>query len=165
MAYYGPYGAPYMGNPYGGYPYPVMQPIQPVQPMQQPAPPAPTPPAPQPTNHGMNLVKGREGADAFSVKVGDPPTVIFDSDAPTFWLKSADSSGISMREFAYTEVTADTSVPPLMAAKKTPEYATREEVQALAARLDAALGMAQQPRRRRPPEAAEEGIDDEQPGI
>lgn len=77
-----------------------------------------------------------------------------DSESLTFYLKSADASGMpSMRIFDYTERTAPRQAePPVQSA----EYVTRDDFNALVARVDA---LAKKPNRKK------EDAADEQPAV
>lgn len=100
---------------------------QPMQPMQQQ-------PQPQQQNQsGLIWVQGEAGAKSYMVANGNS-VLLMDSESQTFYLKSADASGMpSMRVFDYHERT--TQKPP--AATPPADYVTREEFNALSARLDA----------------------------
>ena len=95
------------------------------QPMMQQTP----PPAQQ---SGLIWVQGEAGAKSYMVANGGS-VLLMDSESQTFYLKTADASGMpSMRVFDYHERTAQ---PP--AATPPTDYVTREEFNALSARLDA----------------------------
>lgn len=65
-------------------------------------PPAYTAPMTQRSN-GMLWVQGEAGAKSFLVGAGQQ-VVLFDSEEPVFYVKSADMSGMpSMRKYTYTE--------------------------------------------------------------
>lgn len=119
-------------QPYGGY-YPPMQdqlaqlrsqPYMPQQPAQQ---------APAQNSGGIIWVQGEAAAKSYPVSPGSG-VLLMDSESLTFYLKSADASGMpSMRIFDYTERTAPRQAePPVQSA----EYVTRAELEALAARVD-----------------------------
>lgn len=120
---------PYYGNPY--YPAPMqdnlMQMRQQYQPPQQ---------AQQPTaqNSGVIWVQGEEGAKAYMVAAGNS-VLLMDSEKHSFYIKSTDQSGMPMplRIFDYTERNEQPQ-------KKPEEYATRAELEALAAKLEALTG-------------------------
>ena len=100
---------------------PTMQTVQ--QPVQ----------APQPSISGPVYVNGEAGAKGYIVAPNQTVMLIdADPDANTFWLKSADASGMpSMRTFDYNERNAVKSAPA-----PTVDYVTHKELDALAARAD-----------------------------
>ncbi len=106
---------------------PVVQPPQMQQPQQN-----------QPTSNGIIWCQGEEGAKGFLVAAGNS-VMLMDSESSTFYIKSTDASGMPqpLRIFDYTErtatpkITAPANMPPNV------EFATKAEVEALAARLDA----------------------------
>ena len=107
-------------------PQPMMQQNQPVmqtQPVQ----------APQPSISGPVYVNGEAGAKGYIVAPNQTVMLIdADPDANTFWLKSADASGMpSMRTFDYSERNAAKAAPA-----PTVDYVTRKELDALAARAE-----------------------------
>lgn len=127
---YQPYG---MYQPmYQGIPdmrqYQTMQ--QPVQQNTQQMP-------QQQNNNGIIWVQGEEGAKAYMVAPGNS-VFLMDSEASVFYIKSSDASGMPMplRIFDYTERTA-ARTPAQAAQIHSDEYVTRQEFNALAARLDA----------------------------
>lgn len=135
MAY--PYGA-YQPGYMPGYYAPAMpdqlaqlraaqQPPQMPQPqMQQPAANAP--------GNGIIWVQGEAGAKSYMVAPGNA-VMLMDSESSTFYIKTVDPAGMpSMRRFDYVERTGQTAQQTAQAA---PDYVTRAEFDALAARLDA----------------------------
>lgn len=93
-------------------------------------------PPQQQNNNGIIWVQGEEGAKAYMVAPGNS-VFLMDSEASVFYIKSSDASGMPMplRIFDYTERTAArTPVQPSAASGE--EYVTRQEFNALAARLD-----------------------------
>ncbi|MDY3279634.1 MAG: hypothetical protein SOX25_05965 [Eubacteriales bacterium] len=102
---------------------------QPMQPMQQQ-------PQPQQQNQsGLIWVQGEAGAKSYMVANGNS-VLLMDSESQTFYLKSADASGMpSMRVFDYHERAAQKPQPMQETGDKN--YVTREEFNALAARMDA----------------------------
>lgn len=76
-------------------------------------------------NHSIQWVQGIAGAKAFPVGAGSN-AVLMDSEESVFYIKSTDASGMPqpLRIFDYTE-----------RKEKEPEYVTREELQALLAKL------------------------------
>lgn len=106
----------------------IIQPAQPQQPSQGVA------TTPQPASNGILWVQGEEGAKAWMVAPG-ATVMLMDSDGSSFYLKSADASGMPqpLRIFDYTERTA---VPKPAADVPTPDYVTREDFNALKERAD-----------------------------
>lgn len=135
-------------QPYGGY-YPPMQDqlaqlrSQPYMPQQAPA----------QNSGGIIWVQGEAAAKSYPVSPGSG-VLLMDSESLTFYLKSADASGMpSMRIFDYTERTAPRQAePPVQVA----DYVTRDDFNALVARVDA---MAKKPNRKK------EDAADEQPAV
>lgn len=123
---------------------PVQQPAmaQPMQPVQQ----APAMQQGQPASmSGPVFVNGEAGAKGYLVAAGNTVMLIdADPDANTFWLKSADASGMpSMRAFDYTErMTAQkaTTAPVQAAQAPAVEYAPLSDFNDLKARFDAIAG-------------------------
>lgn len=115
------------------YQQPMMQTQQPIQTAQT----ATT--APQPVSNGINWCQGEEGAKAWLVAPGTT-VMLMDSDGSSFYLKSADASGMPqpLRIFDYVERTAKTPVQPVQSANAPAiEYVTKDDFNALAARYDA----------------------------
>lgn len=139
------------GYNYGGYPanggyYPPPMPDQLAQlrgaqmpPMQQPVMGQPMQPQaqPQPAT-GINWVQGEEGARAWMVSAGNT-VLLMDSDGSSFYLKSADASGMPqpLRIFDYVERTQTPKTPAQSAQAPAVEYVTRTEFDALAAEIEA----------------------------
>lgn len=135
-------GYPYFSNPYQ---QPYYQPPVPDQLAQlrqnQFQPPQMQPPqqipAQQSAPNPIIWVQGEAAARSYMVAAGNT-VMLMDSDANTFYLKSADGSGVPqpLRIFDYTERTAapKTSVP----VQSTPdaEYVTRQEFNALEEKID-----------------------------
>lgn len=111
----------------------VQQPTQPIQPTQMAQP---------STMSGPVFVNGEAGARGFMVGAGNTVMLIdADPDAHTFWLKSADASGMpSIRTFDYTE-RVNASRAPQTPVEPVPapvvDYVTREEWNALKERAEA----------------------------
>lgn len=124
---YGMYQPMYQGIPDMRSYQPPMQQAQ--QPMQQPTP-------QQPTN-SIIWVQGEEGAKAYMVAPGNS-VLLMDSENSSFYIKSSDASGMPMplRAFDYVERTA-ARAPAQATQAPHEEYVTRQEFNALAARLDA----------------------------
>lgn len=129
------FGYPYQPNYFvPGQPAPdqlqqlrmAQQPMQPMQQQQQPQ---------QQNQNSLIWVQGEAGAKSYMVANGNS-VLLMDSESQTFYLKSADASGMpSMRIFDYHEREAQKPQP--MQAQDNKNYVTREEFNALAARLDA----------------------------
>lgn len=163
MAFGNPFGG--FGAPMYGYPAQMMQPMTPAMPDQlaqlrgaQPYPPmqAQAPQAaPQPQQSGGFLwVQGEAGAKAFQLAPGQS-VMLLDSERPSFYLKSADGSGVpSMRTFDYTERTAQ--APP----QNAQQYATRAELEEFKAQIAAMVQQGQRGSRR-----VKEDAQDEQPAV
>lgn len=99
-----------------------------MQPMQQP----------QPAGQSMLWVQSEAEALAYPVAPNSAVT-LWDSNAPVVYLKQADSSGRpTMKIYDLVEHTQRPAQP---AQAPAVEYATRAELEALAARLDAMAGM------------------------
>lgn len=90
------------------------------------------------TMSGPVFVNGEAGAKGYLVAAGNTVMLIdADPDANTFWLKSADASGMpSMRTFDYKERMNAARMPVESVSAPTVEYVTRADFDALAARAD-----------------------------
>lgn len=138
----GQYGQPAPGTIPG-----TVQPVQPTQPVQpiQTQQPVQMPPVPQSQPAMMSgpvFVNGEAGAKGYLVAANNTVMLIdADPDANTFWLKSADPSGMpSMRTFDYTERIATPKPQNQPATAETVpavEYVTRQEFEELAAKIEA----------------------------
>ena len=128
---------------YGGYQPPYLQPPMPdqlaqlrqqqYQPMQASPQPAPLPQQGQP---GIVWVPNETAAHEYLVAPNNA-VALWDSNSPTIYLKQADASGKpSMKIYDLVERNAAKSPVPVPQAPEV-EYATKEELNALAARLDA----------------------------
>lgn len=140
---------PYYGNYMPNYYQPMQNMIQPMnQPMQmnQPSIPQnnqqfqipPQNPSPvQPTNQnqpGIIWVPSEQAANEYLVAPNNA-VALWDSNNPVIYLKQADASGKpSMKVYDLVE---RNSRPVQTAIAPSVEYATKEELKALAARLDA----------------------------
>ena len=126
-------------QPYGMYQpmYQVIPDMQQYQTMQQPVQQNTQQMPPQQGNNGIIWVQGEEGAKAYMVAPGNS-VFLMDSEASVFYIKSSDASGMPMplRIFDYTERTA-AKTPAQAAPMPNEEYVTRQEFNALTARLDA----------------------------
>ena len=132
---------PYYGyqNPY--YPAPMQDNL--AQLRQQPA---------QTPQTGMIWIQGETGAKSYMVAPGNT-VALWDSKNPTIYIKSCDNSGMpSMRIIDYTERTQKPSPAP--AAAPAPEYVTRQEFDALAAKFEA---MTAKPAKKNAKEAEQDG--------
>lgn len=87
---------------------------------------------------GIIWVQGEAAARSYMVAPGNT-VMLMDSDANTFYLKSADGSGVPqpLRIFDYTERTAAPKTAPAAPQAAGVEYVTRQEFDALAARMEA----------------------------
>lgn len=92
--------------------------------------PAPTP-TPAPPSNGIIWVQGQEGAKAFMPPPGNT-VLLMDSDGSSFYLKSADASGMPqpLRIFDYVERAA-AKTPAEAPTVQNVEYVTREAFDAL----------------------------------
>lgn len=118
------------------------QPMQ-TQPQQMPQTMPAVASAPvQPASNGILWVQGEEGAKAWLVAPGTT-VMLMDSDGSSFYLKSADASGMPqpLRIFDYVERTPKAPVTPAAPAEApqipSVEYVTREDFEALAKRYEA----------------------------
>ena len=107
---------------YGNY-YPVS--YQPI---------VPNVPAPsQQTNAGLVWVQGDAGAKSYMVAPNNT-VLLMDSESDSFYLKSADQSGMpSLRKFSYTEVTQNISAPT---GDKDIPYVTKSEYEAFKGKIE-----------------------------
>lgn len=140
--YYGNYQSPFYAPPMPdnlaqlrASQQPINTPIQPMQ-AQQAQPNAPT--MPQASSNSIIWVQGEEGAKAYLVAPNNT-VVLWDSENPTIYLKSADASGIpSMRVLDWTERSATSKVTlPSVLEQNADKFVTREEFDALKAQLEA----------------------------
>lgn len=108
------------------------------QQMQQMQPPVQQPQ--QPSN-SIIWVQGEAGAKSYLVAPGST-VMLLDSEGSTFYLKSADNSGMPMplRIFDYKERTEAQKPASLSPEAPGMEYVTRAEFDALAARVAAQAG-------------------------
>lgn len=105
------------------YQQPMQTPAQ-MQPVQQP----------QAQSGGILWVQGEEGAKAYMVAPGNS-VLLMDSENSAFYIKSTDASGMPqpLRIFDYTERGA----AQRQQAAPLPDYVSRQEFDALKARIDA----------------------------
>lgn len=88
-------------------------------------------------NNGIIWVQGEEGAKAYLV-APNSTVVLWDSETPVIYIKSADISGMpSTRIFDLTERTAQKTVP--YAAPSSVEYATKDEFSELSEKVNELL--------------------------
>lgn len=144
---------------YGYQPYyqPLYQ--QPYQPMQQPFPMQPNAQVQTPTaqtGSAINWVQGEEGAKAWMVQAGQS-ALLMDSEKPSFYIKSTEQSGMPMplRIFDYTERTAATTTPTQSPPAASIDCVTREELNALSARVDSVSARIEAMTARKPGRAKE----------
>ena len=99
---------------------PQMQPMQQTQNQQ--------------SNNGIIWVQGEEGAKAYMVAPGNS-VLLMDSENSAFYIKSTDNSGMPMplRIFDYVERNAKQQMQNI---KPNVEYVTRQEFDALSARIN-----------------------------
>lgn len=99
---------------------PQMQPMQQTQNQQ--------------SNNGIIWVQGEEGAKAYMVAPGNS-VLLMDSENSAFYIKSSDNSGMPMplRIFDYAERNAKQQTQNI---KPNVEYVTRQEFDALSARIN-----------------------------
>ena len=101
---------------------------------------------------GMIWIQGETGAKSYMVAPGNT-VALWDSENPTIYIKSCDNSGMpSMRIIDYVERTQKPSTAP--AAVPSPEYVTRQEFDALAAKFEA---MTAKPAKKNAKEAEQDG--------
>lgn len=95
---------------------------------------------PQPQqNNGLTWVQGIEGAKSHFVSPGQS-ALLMDSESNSFFIKTADASGMPMplRAFDYKERTAQQAPQqPTVAVTDTSGYITREEFEARIAEITA----------------------------
>lgn len=90
-------------------------------------------PLQQPSQNNLNWVQGESGARAWLVAPNNT-ILLMDSECQRFYIKSADSAGMpSMRVFEYTEMGNQAPINTVINA----EYASKEDIAALNARIDA----------------------------
>lgn len=106
--------------------YMQMPQIQPMQSMQQTQ--------NQQSSNGIIWVQGEEGAKAYMVAPGNS-VLLMDSENSAFYIKSTDNSGMPMplRIFDYVERNAKQQTQNI---KPNVEYVTRQEFDALSARIN-----------------------------
>lgn len=94
-------------------------------------------PSAQTTNR-WDWVQGETGAKSYLV-APNTTVLLLDSENQRFYLKSADASGMPMplRTFEYTETAQANAMAAFSPQENNPVYATKEDVAALARRIDA----------------------------
>lgn len=96
----------------------------------------PTQPTNQPQNQGITWVQGESGAKAYIV-APNSTVVLWDSENPVIYIKSADMSGLpTMRVLDWTERTATQQLQPAKPPKNDSEYVTRQEFDEVVKRLN-----------------------------
>lgn len=127
------------------YQAPMQQPVmQQAQPAQQ--------------TGGIIWVQGEEGAKAYMVAPGNT-VLLMDSDGSSFYLKSADASGMPqpLRVFDYVERQSGANRHTQAAMQDMGQFVTRQEFEALQARLDALAAQKQLTKKETAKEEAQNG--------
>jgi len=94
--------------------------------------------APAPSNNGINWVSGESGAKSWMVGRGES-VLLMDSESQTFYIKSADASGmpLPLRIFDYSERTHNAPQASNSALIQTSDnFITREEFDDLRAKYE-----------------------------
>ena len=131
-----------MFTPAAGYPVfgppgqPMMDNLAQMRAQQYAPPTAPTPASNAAPQGGMNWVQGEEGAKAFLVAAGNS-VLLLDSENPSFYIKSADQSGmpLPLRIFDYSERTQTVKTCAPAPQGQGVEYVPRAEFDALVAQV------------------------------
>lgn len=159
MAYF-PYGGYQPG--YYGQPVPdqlmQLRQNQQMQNMQQmPMQPTMQMPAQQPASNGIIWVQGEEGAKAYLTSP-NTSVMLMDSEKNTFYIKASDQSGmpLPLRVFDYVERTIEGNAPTQAMQQPNIESVTREEFDALAAKVNSIM-MQETPKAKRT--VAKEGVE------
>lgn len=107
---------------------------------------------------GIIWVQGEEGAKAYMVAPGNT-VLLMDSDGSSFYLKSADASGMPqpLRIFDYVERQAGTNRHAQASTQDIGQFVTRQEFEALQARLDALTAQKQPSKKATAKEEAQNG--------
>lgn len=127
------------------YQTPMQQPVmQQAQPAQQ--------------TGGIIWVQGEEGAKAYMVAPGNT-VLLMDSDGSSFYLKSADASGMPqpLRIFDYAERQSDAKRHSQAPMQDMGQFVTRQEFEALQARFDALTAQKQPAKKATAKEEAQNG--------
>lgn len=127
------------------YQAPMQQPV-----MQQAQPPQQT--------GGIIWVQGEEGAKAYMVAPGNT-VLLMDSDGSSFYLKSADASGMPqpLRIFDYVERQAGANRHAQAPMQDMGQFVTRQEFEALQAQIDALTAQKQPVKKATAKEEAQNG--------
>lgn len=89
-----------------------------------------------PQNQGITWVQGESGAKAYIV-APNSTVVLWDSENPVIYIKSADMSGLpTMRVLDWTERAAVQQPPTQKSVEKTENYVTRQEFDEVVKRLN-----------------------------
>ena len=131
--YYPSYQSPYYPPPAPDH----LAQLRGQQPFQAPMQGQPVPPQGNTAGNGIIWVQGEEGAKGYLVAPGES-RLLMDSENSTFYIKSTDASGmpLPLRVFDYTERTGAKKASQSVQ-ESSVQFATKEELAALAARLDA----------------------------
>lgn len=117
------YYSGYAGYPQSFYPMPNQNQVQ-------------NQPQNQPQNQGITWVQGESGAKAYIV-APNSTVVLWDSENPVIYIKSADMSGLpTMRVLDWTERTATQQLQPAKTPENPSEYVTRQEFDEVVKRLN-----------------------------
>jgi len=96
--------------------------------------------AQQPQQNGILWVSGEAGAKSYLVAPNNS-IVLFDSESPTIYIKSADASGmpsIKVLDYTVRETGKTAPISPVTSGTdKSAEYATKDEIKAISERIDA----------------------------
>ena len=131
--YYPSYQSPYYPPPAPDH----LAQLRGQQPFQAPMQGHPGPPQGHTAGNGIIWVQGEEGAKGYLVAPGEN-RLLTDSENSTFYIKSTDAAGmpLPLRVFDYTERTGAKKASQSVQ-ESSVQFATKEELAALAARLDA----------------------------
>lgn len=87
-------------------------------------------------SNGIIWVQGEEGAKAYLIAPNNT-VILWDSENPVIYIKSADASGVpSMRVLDWAERTGTAKTPLDSVQNQASDYVTRDEWEALTARVD-----------------------------
>ena len=125
----------YQQNWQQGYSQPVPDQLMQYRQMSQPMQNQPQNTPQQPVESPFNWVQGEAGAKAYLV-APNSTVVLWDSEAEVIYVKTANPNGMpSMRVFDYTERLSQQPTPS--GHGKNTDYVTRQEFEALAAKIAA----------------------------
>ena len=128
--YYPQYQSPYQQS----YSQPMQDQLTQYRQMSQQMQNVPQNVSQQPIESPFNWVQGEAGAKAYLV-APNTTVVLWDSEAEVIYIKTANPSGMpSMRVFDYTE---RVSQQPIPGSHNKTDYVTRQEFEALAAKIAA----------------------------